>query len=46
MVIVVGSLFFTRVSVVAIKAYVWGFAMDMTKLASCENVSLRRCDEM
>jgi hypothetical protein len=40
MVIVVGSLIF--VSMVVIMAYVWGLAIDMTKLVSCEDVSLQR----
>ena len=39
MVIVVGSLIFTEVSMVAIMANVWGFAMEMTKLVSCEDAS-------
>ena len=43
MVIVVGSLIFTGVSMVVNMAYVWGLAIDMTKLVSCVYVSLRRC---
>jgi len=27
-------------------AYVLGFIMEMTKLVSCEDISLRRCDTM
>jgi hypothetical protein len=44
MVIVVGSLILIGVSMIVIMAYVWGLAMDMTKLVSCEDVSLRRCE--
>jgi hypothetical protein len=46
MVIVVGSLILNGVSMVVIMAYVWGFTIDMTKLVSCEDVSLRRCKMM
>ena len=46
MVIVVGSQIFIGVSMVVIVAYVWGLAIDMSKLVSCEDVSLRRCDMM
>ena len=46
MVIVVGSLILTRVSMVMIMACAWGLAIDMTKLVSCVDVSLRRCDMM
>ena len=46
MVIVMVSLTFTGVSIADIVAYAWGFAMEMTKLMSCEGVSLRRCDTM
>ena len=44
MVIVVGSLILTGMSMVMIMAYVWECAIDMTKLMSCEDVSLRRCE--
>ena len=44
MVIVVGSMTFTGVSIVASMAYAWGFAMEMTKLVSCEDAFLQRCD--
>ncbi len=44
MVIVVGCLILTGVSIVVIIAYVWGFAIEMTKLVSYEDVSLRRCE--
>jgi len=43
-VIVVGSRILTGVSMVDIMAYVCGLAIDMTKLVSCEEVSLRRCE--
>ena len=46
MVIVVGSLIFNGASIVVIMAYVWGLAIEMTKLASYEIVSLRRCAMM
>ena len=46
MVMVVGSRILTGVSMVDIMAYVCGLAMDMTKLVSCEDVSLRRCEMM
>ena len=46
MVTVVGSLIFTGVSMVVTMTYVWGLAIDMTKLGSYENVSLRRCGMM
>ena len=46
MVIVVGSLILTRVSMVVIIAHVWGFAIDITKLVRCEDLSLRRCEMM
>ena len=46
MVIVMGSLILDGVSMVVIMAYVWGFAIEMTKLANCEDVSLRRCEMM
>ena len=42
MVIVVGSLILICVSIVAIIAYAWRWAKEMTKLVSCEEVSLRR----
>ena len=42
--IVVGSLILIEVSMVDIMAYVCGFAIDMTKFVSCEEVSLRRCE--
>ena len=43
---VVGSRISTGVSMVGIMAYVCGLAIDMTKLTSCEEVSLRRCEMM
>ena len=43
---VVGSRILTGVSIVDIIAHVCGLAMDMTKLVSCEDVSLRRCEMM
>jgi hypothetical protein len=46
MVIVVGILILIGVSMVVNIAYVRGFAIEMTKLVSCEDVSLRRCDRM
>jgi len=46
MVIVVGSLILIGVSMVVIMAYVLELAIDMTKLVSCVDVSLRRCDMM
>ena len=46
MVIVVGSLIFTGVSMVVIMAYVWGLSIKMTKLVRCDNVPLRRYDMM
>ena len=46
MVIVVGSLIFTGLSVMAIMAYAWGFATDMTKLVRYVDGFLRRCDMM
>ncbi len=46
MVIVVGSLILTCESSVASIAYAWGFAREMTKLVSCVEVSLRRCEMM
>ncbi len=45
-VIVMGSLILTGVFMVVIIAYVWGFAIDIAKLVSCEDVSLRRCEMM
>ena len=42
MVIVVGILILSRVSMVVIMPYVWGLAIDMTKLVRCVDVSLRR----
>jgi len=45
-VIVVGSRILTGVSMMDIMAYVCGLAIDMTKLVSCEEVSLRRCEMM
>ena len=42
--IVVGSRILTGVSMVDIMAYVCGLAMDITKLVSYEDVSLRRCE--
>jgi hypothetical protein len=42
MVIVVGSRILTRVSMVDSMAYVCGLAIDMTKSASCDDISLRR----
>ncbi len=42
MVIVVGSLILIVVSMVASIAYAWGMAKEMTKLVSCEEMSLRR----
>ena len=42
MVIVVGGLILIVVSMVASIAYAWGCAKEMTKLVSCEEVSLRR----
>ncbi len=44
MVMVVGSIILTGVSMVVIIAYVYGFAIERTKLVSCEDVSLRRCE--
>ena len=44
--IVVGSRILTGVSMVDSLAYVRGLAMDMTKLVSCEDVSLRRYEMM
>ena len=46
MLIVVGWLILTGVSMVVIMSYVWGCAIDMTKLVSCEDVSLRRWEMM
>jgi len=46
MVIVAGSLIFTGVFMVVIMAYVWGLVIDMIKLVSYEDVSLRRCEMM
>ena len=46
MVIVVGSLILSGVSMVGIMACVWGLAIDMTEFVSCVDVSLRRCDMM
>ena len=46
MVIVVGSLILFGVSRVVIMSYVWGCSIDMTKLVSCEDVFLRRCEMM
>jgi len=43
-VMVVGSRILTGVSIVDSMAYVCGLAMDMTKLVSCENISLRSCE--
>ena len=45
-VIVVGSRIMAGVSMVDIMAYVCGLAIDMTKLVSCEEESLRRCEMM
>ena len=42
MVIVVGSLILIGESRVVSIAYAWGCAMEITKLVSCEEVSLRR----
>ena len=44
--IVVGRRILSGVSMVDIMAYVWGLAIDMTKLVSCEDVSLRMCEIM
>ena len=44
--IVVGSQILTGVSMVDIMAYMCGLAIDMTKFASCEEESLRRCEMM
>ena len=46
MVIVVGSLILIGESRVASIAYAWGLAMEITKLVSCEEVSLRRWEMM
>ena len=46
MVIVVVSLIFIDVSIVASMAYAWGFANEMTKMVNCDEVSLRRCEMM
>ncbi len=46
MVIVMGSLILIGVSMVASIAYAWGLAKEMTKLASCDEVSLRRWEMM
>ena len=46
MVIVVGSLILIVESSVASIAYACGCARDITKLVSCEEVSLRRCEMM
>ncbi len=46
MVIVVGSrILFGESRVVSIE-YIWGFAMEITKLVSCDEVSLRRWEMM
>ena len=44
--IVVGSLILIGVSIVDSIAYAWGLAKEMTKLVSCVEVSLRRCEMM
>ena len=46
MVMVMGSRILTGVPMVDIMAYMCGLAMDMTKLVSCEDVSLQRCEMM
>ena len=46
MVFVLGSLILIGVSIVASIAYAWGLAKEMTKLVSCVEVSLRRCETM
>ena len=43
---VVGNLILTGVSMVAIIAYAWGCAKEMTQLVSYEEVSLRRGEMM
>ena len=43
---VVGSRILTGVSMVDILAYVRGLVIDMPKLVSYEDVSLRRCEMM
>ena len=44
--IAVGSLILIGVSMVASIAYAWGCDREMTKLVSCEEVSLRRWEMM
>ncbi len=46
MVIVVGSRILIGVSMVASIAHAWGWAKEMTKLVSCEEVSLRMWEIM
>jgi len=46
MVMVVKSLILIGVSIMASIAYAWGCAKEMTKLVSCEEVSLRRWEMM
>ena len=46
MVIVVGSRILIGESRVVSIAYVWGFATEITKLVSCDEVSLRRWEIM
>ena len=46
MVIVVGSRILIGESAVVSIAYIWGFAMEITKLVSCDEVSLRRWEMM
>jgi len=46
MVMVVGRLILIGVSMVASIAYAWGCAKEMTKLVSCEEVSLWRWEMM
>ena len=46
MVIVVGSLILIGELRVASISYAWGCAREITKMVSCEEVSLRRCEMM
>ena len=45
-VMVVGIRILIGVSIVAIIAYAWGWAREMTKLVSCEELSLRTWEIM
>ena len=46
MVMVVGSPIFSGVSMVAIMAYAWGFAKEITKMVVYEEVSFLGCEMM